>query len=371
MKIVADGMIPLLEEFFGDLGDIVRLEGRNMQAADLVDADVLLVRSITRVDAALLAGSRVRFVGTATIGTDHVDRDWLAAHGVGFASAPGCNAVAVAEYVMTVIALHARGQGREIAGLRLGVVGLGQVGSRLAAMAAGCGLQVAACDPLLPADAWPAGVQHQSLDELCGGVDVLSLHVPLSTEGPHATFHLLGPERLARCRGLLVNTSRGPVVDNRALRGRLASDSLAAALDVWEDEPAIDTGLVAACWLGTPHIAGHSREGKWRGTAMLSDACRAWLGLPSGPQLAQVVGGDGPAPRAWPGSLATLLDSLTGVGRDDAALRALAAATEPLAAGFDRLRRERPERREFFNYRVGGVPDTLAPAVRALGFSSG
>lgn len=371
MKIVADGMIPLLEPFFADLGDIVKVDGRGLRAADVADADVLLVRSITQVDAALLAGSRVRFVGTATIGTDHVDRAWLAARSVGFANAPGCNAVAVAEYVMTVLALHAREQGRDLAGLRLGVVGLGQVGSRLAAMAAGCGLQVEACDPLLPAAAWPAGLRHRALDDLCGQVDALSLHVPLSTQGPAATLHLFGATRLARCRGLLVNTSRGPVVDNDALAGRLAAGGLAAALDVWEGEPAIDTRVLAACRLGTPHIAGHSREGKWRGTAMLSEACRAWLGLPPGPQLAQVVGGDGPVSLAWPGSLAALLDSLTGVSCDDAALRALAAGTEPLAAGFDRLRRERPERREFFNYRVEGQPDALAPALRALGFSGG
>lgn len=370
MLIVADENIPILEDFFGDLGEIRRYPGRSLSARETAGADLLLVRSVTRVDAALLGNHRPRFIGSATIGTDHVDTSFLAAAGIPFASAPGCNARAVAEYVATVLVLDTP----DPAGQCLGLVGCGNVGRAVAALAAVLGWRVLACDPLLPADAWPSGVEPVSLDALLDAADVLSLHVPLTDAGPAPTRHLLGRSRLVGGRWrLLLNTSRGPVVDNAALQQLLREQSgRRAVLDVWEDEPRVPGALLARTWLGTPHIAGYSSEGKWRGTGQVYDAACAALGMAPRRTLDGILRarGDAPAELAWPGSLGKLLSTCCPILADDARLRS--AATEHgdvPPAMFDRLRREYPERREFGHYRVrlpaAGGAQTTTPQVTA------
>lgn len=362
MLIVADENMPLLDEFFAGLGEIRRLPGRAMTAADVADADLLLVRSVTRVDAALLARAAPRFVGTATIGTDHVDTGWLAARGIPFAAAPGCNAVAVAEYVCTVLALHAARSGRELAGQCLGVIGCGNVGRAVVPRAQALGLQVVVCDPLLPRDALPAGATLLDLDTLLARADILTLHVPLTRGGDAPTWHLLDEARLRAGRWqLLVNTARGPVVDNAALDTLLAREpSRRAVLDVWEDEPAVPPALLSRCWLGTPHIAGYSVEGKWRGTEQVYRAACSALGIAPRVSLADIRARAGDAPRevAWPGSLASLLATCCDVRGDDTRLRAVVSGDAgETALAFDRLRRHYAERREFSAYRVHGVAD--------------
>lgn len=367
MLIVADENIPLLDEFFGDLGEVRRYPGRTLQSGQVQGADMLLVRSVSRIDAGLLGTTRPSFIGSATIGTDHVDLQWLAANGIPFAAAPGCNARAVAEYVVTALAGFADESGRPLAGLRLGIVGCGHVGSQVLGLAGALGLQVAACDPLLPPGSRPAGAVFMMLDELLAWADVVSLHVPLTRAGPASTWHLLDAGRLHRGRWeLLINTSRGAVVDNAALADCLRHGGVRRALlDVWEQEPRVPAGLLAACWRGTPHIAGYSNEGKWRGTAMLATAARRALGLSPGRSLDAVLDacGDKPATVAWPGSLSVLLDNCCPLSRDDAALRGAVTGGEVTAAAFDRLRRDYPGRREFMHYRVSGVPgaETATP----------
>lgn len=369
MLIVADENMPLLEEFFAGLGEIRRLPGRAMTAADVADADLLLVRSVTRVDAALLARATPRFVGTATIGTDHVDTCWLAERGIPFAAAPGCNAVAVAEYVCTVLALHADRSGRELAGQCLGVIGCGNVGRAVVPRAQALGLQVVVCDPLLPRDTVPAGVTMLDLDALLARADILTLHVPFTRGGDAPTWHLLDEARLSAGRWqLLLNTARGPVVDNAALHALLAREpSRRVVLDVWEDEPAVPPALLSRCWLGTPHIAGYSLEGKWRGTEQVYRAACSALGIAPRISLADIRARAGDAPRelAWPGTLAGLLATCCDVRGDDARLRTVVSGdARDTAVAFDRLRRHYAERREFASYRVRGIAAGAAVAQK-------
>ncbi|KXS48672.1 MAG: erythronate-4-phosphate dehydrogenase, partial [Marinobacter sp. T13-3] len=283
MLIVADENIPLLESFFTDIGEIRRVAGRHMTADDVRDADVLLVRSVTPVGPELLEGSRVRFVGTATIGTDHVDVDWLKEQGIGFSAAPGCNANSVVEYVLSVLSLHAErcglADGNE---LSVGIVGVGNVGGCLARRLQRLGFKVLLCDPPRAEAEGAEGPEFASLEEVLK-CDVISLHTPLTREGSHPTYHMLDESRLSQLisNQLLINSGRGEVIDNQALKARLTQDNApSVALDVWENEPGIDPELVDAVWLATPHIAGYSLEGKVRGTEMIYQALSHYLGLP-------------------------------------------------------------------------------------------
>lgn len=370
MRIVADENIPLLDEFFGDWGEIRRVAGRTMSAADVADADLLLVRSVTRVDAQLLSLARPRFVGSATIGTDHVDLDWLARHGIPFAAAPGCNARAVAEYVATVLVLFAERSGSALYGRRLGVVGCGNVGRAVVAMGKALGMDVAVCDPLLAPDALPAGVTALSFDALADWAEVLTLHVPITVAGLAPTHHLVDGEHLANGRwSLLINTSRGAVIDNAALHAWLGADaSRIAVLDVWEREPVVPASLLERVWLGTPHIAGYSSEGKWRGTEMVYRAACAALGRRAERSLATVLAaaGDAIQPIPWPGSLGALLATCCPVLADTSRMRAAVGVDACVpAAAFDRLRRDYPERREFGHYVVSGLAGKSLPGSSA------
>lgn len=373
MLIVADENMPLLDEFFGGMGTVRRVAGRALAATDLVGADVLLVRSVTSVDAALLGVSTPRFVGSATIGTDHVDLPLLAMRGIPFAASPGCNAVAVGEYVATVLALFAAREGIATASLRMGVVGCGHVGRAVVARGQALGLDVAVCDPLLTAATLPAGVSARPLDDLLAWADIISLHVPLTHTGPAPTWHLLDQARLATGRWrLLINSARGPVVDNHALMSLPAEHpERRVVLDVWEAEPAVPAALLARIWLGTPHVAGYSLEGKWRGTEMVYQAaCRA-LGIAPAVTLATILQAqnDKPERLAWAGSLVATLAACCDVPGDDARLRAAVTGDGVATAqAFDRLRREYPQRREFSHYVVAGAPQSAIGLLAALGF---
>jgi erythronate-4-phosphate dehydrogenase len=372
MHIVADENIPLLDEFFAAFGSIRRLPGRAITAADVRDADLLLVRSVTRVDRALLEGSRVRFVGTCTIGTDHLDLDYFAAAGIAWSSAPGCNARGVVDYVLGSVLTLAEREGVDPATRSYGVVGAGQVGGRLVELLRGLGWQVLVCDP--PRQAAEGG-DFVDLESIVADCDVISLHTPLDV----GTRHLFDAARLAALKpgAWLINASRGAVLDNAALRQLLPQrPDLKAVLDVWEGEPQADVELAALCQLATPHIAGYSLDGKLRGTAQIYQACCRALGLPEqvslddllpAPWLSEVTL-DGGADPAW--ALASLCRAVYDPRRDDADFRrSLIGDAEARRAGFDRLRKHYPMRRELDGLRVrlqGEAPE-LAALVRALG----
>lgn len=378
MLIVADENIPLLDSFFDDIGEVRRVSGRGMSPEDVQDADVLLVRSVTRVDRDLLEGSRVKFVGTATIGTDHVDVPWLESRGIAFCAAPGCNANSVAEYVLSVVSLHIEKKGlKDWADLSVGIVGAGNVGSELARKLDWLDCTVKLCDP--PRAALEGEEGFVSLDEALA-CDVITLHTPLTRDGEHATYHLLDARRLQGLRAdqLLINSGRGEVVDGRALLDRLdEANPPTVVLDVWEQEPRISPELVDRVWIATPHIAGYSLEGKVQGTEMIYQGLCRFLGLPVRKKAGQFL----PEPALSKLSFTSAASewSATTVAMrscydprmDDSRLRlTMDREARERGGAFDRLRRDYPVRREFSSVKIQlkGTSKSLQDTFRALGF---
>ena len=376
MLIVADENIPLLDAFFQGFGEIRRVPGRSIDRATVEQADVLLVRSVTNVNRALLEGSKVRFVGTCTIGTDHLDLDYFQRAGIQWSSAPGCNARGVVDYVLGSLQTLAEIEGADLNQRTYGVVGAGEVGGRLVKVLKGLGWNVLVCDP--PRQIAEDG-DYVSLEQIIEQCDVISLHTPLTKSGNGSTWHLFDRERLNRLKpgAWLINASRGPVVDNAALRDVLLSrEDLQAVLDVWEGEPEVDVDLADLCVLATPHIAGYSLDGKQRGTAQIHQAFCAHLGqapaielsdlLPP-PWLAEVHLNASTDP-AW--ALATLCRSVYDPRRDDADFRrSLVGTVDEQRKAFDLLRKHYPERREIdgLKVRIHGQSALLSGIVEALG----
>lgn len=379
MLIVADENIPLVESFFGDIGDIRRVPGRTLAAADVKDADILLVRSVTRVNRELLADSRVRFVGTCTIGTDHIDQQWLKSAGITFAAAPGCNANSVAEYVLSIISLRAEKLCvDDWTELSVGIVGVGNVGGELAHKLDRLGFDPVLCDPPR-AGASEDEEAFASLDEALR-CDIVTLHTPLVQDGSHPTFHLLDHARLAGLTGdqLLINTSRGEVIETTALVERLSQPNApAVALDVWENEPKINPELAELAWLVTPHVAGYSLEGKVQGTEIIYQALSRFMGLPVRKKSGQYL----PEPALSKLSFTSAADELDAANiairaccdprRDDARFRrSLALPADERGQAFDRLRRNYPVRREFSSLKIQlkGTSKSAQDTFRSLGF---
>ncbi len=372
MRLVADENIPLLDEFFAGFGDIRRLPGRAIDRAAVVDADVLLVRSVTRVDRTLLQGAPVKFVGTCTIGTDHLDLDYFQQAAIAWASAPGCNARGVVDYVLGSLLVLAEEQGVDLASRTYGIVGAGQVGGRLLEVLRGLGLRVLVCDP--PRQAAEGG-DFVGLEQLIAECDVISLHTPLDREGAHPTHHLFDAARLAQLKTgtWLINASRGAVVANAALRELLGRRlDLRVVLDVWEGEPQVDVALAGLCRIATPHIAGYSLDGKLRGTAQIYQALCRHLGcaetqtldaLMPAPWLSDLTL-SGAADPAW--ALATLCRAVYDPRRDDADFRrSLQGDEASRRLAFDGLRKHYPMRREIDGLRVA-VQGEAAPQLRQI-----
>ena len=352
MKIIADENIPCVEQAFASLGDVSLVSGRGMQPQQVRDADILLVRSVTRVDASLLEGSSVRFVGSATIGFDHVDRHYLQQQQIGFATAPGSNATSAAEYVVSVLMALSEQQGFDLAGKTVGIIGCGNVGSRVHQKLSALGMNCRVNDPPLQ-----AGGGHDdfvSLNEVLQA-DIVTVHVPLTTNGPHPTFHLVNEVFLDSLKpaAIFINTSRGAVADNRALDALLARrNELSVVLDVWEDEPAISASLLQQVDLGTPHIAGYSYDGKLRGTEMIYRAVCDYFAQPvqwqAADELQRVASIDMRSREAGSALARAAVLGAYDVRQDDARLRAtLSLPAAERASAFDRLRKDYPVRREF------------------------
>ncbi|WP_455924753.1 4-phosphoerythronate dehydrogenase PdxB [Pseudomonas putida] len=377
MLIVADENIPLLEEFFAGFGEIRRVHGRKVDAEAVRDADVLLVRSITKVDRALLAGSNVRFVGTCTIGTDHLDLDYFTEAGIRWSSAPGCNARGVVDYVLSALVTLAELEGVPLAHRSYGVVGAGQVGSRLIRVLRDLGWDVKVCDPVRQA---AEGGDYVSLDTLIEECDVISLHTPLNKGGSHPTWHLLDAGRLARVKPgtWLINAARGPVIDNLALKDLLIErEDVQAVLDVWEHEPSVDGELADLCVLATPHIAGYSLDGRQRGTAQIYQAYCAFRGEPPVVQLSDLL------PPRWLSevalggladpalAMAMLCRAVYDPRQDDANFRrSLTDNDSQQRQAFDALRKQYPTSRreiEGLRVRMDGYSPDLRRLVAALG----
>ncbi|AMB85723.1 erythronate-4-phosphate dehydrogenase [Pseudomonas agarici] len=376
MLIVADENIPLIDAFFAGFGEIRRLPGRAIDRAAVAEADVLLVRSVTPVSRELLEGSAVRFVGTCTIGTDHLDLDYFQEAAIHWSSAPGCNARGVVDYVLGSLLTLAEIEGAELSRRTYGVIGAGEVGGRLIKVLRGLGWKVLVCDP--PRQAVEGG-DYVELEQIIEQCDVISLHTPLTRSGAMSTWHLLDRQRLEQLKPgtWLINAARGPVVDNAALRDVLLErEDLQAVLDVWEAEPQVDIELAELCVLGSPHIAGYSLDGKQRGTAQIYQAYCAFIDqapvvslddlLPK-PALAQITL-DADTDPAW--AMAMICRAVYDPRRDDADFRrSLTGNVAAQRVAFDLLRKHYPERREIegLSVKINGESVALRQMVLALG----
>ena len=290
MKIVIDDKIPYIREKLALLADdVVALPGVEIGTDDVRDADALIVRTRTRCDERLLKGSRVQFVATATIGFDHIDTDYMRRAGIQWTNCPGCNSGSVAQYVECSLLLLEREKGVPLRGATIGIVGCGHVGSKVKAVAERLGMRVLVCDPPLETKNEKRKTKNASpltfvpLDVIEREADIITFHVPLSKEGPLATYHMADRaffQRLMRVP-YIINTSRGEVVAGEALLEALQNGLVRdAVIDVWENEPALSIPLLQRVFIGTPHIAGYSADGKVNADNMVIDALCRHFGLP-------------------------------------------------------------------------------------------
>ncbi|MHA7817399.1 MAG: 4-phosphoerythronate dehydrogenase [Pseudohaliea sp.] len=368
MRIVCDENMPGLESLAAAGATLRTLPGRAISRGDLRDADALLVRSVTRVDAALLDATPVRFVGTATSGTDHIDCSALERRGVTFAAAAGANANAVAEYVLAVLASLEDPLAELLAGARVGIVGYGHVGRCLGARLDALGIRWCATDPWLPEGAIP----YSATPGEVLACRVLTLHCSLTTRAPWPSRHLIDERALRRLApgALLINASRGPVVDNTALAAWLEGGRGRGVLDVWEAEPEVPAPLLDRVSLGTPHIAGYSLEARLAGTQRVVAAMDKALGTAFAGALAPPPAATLPLPESKERGelLRDLLLARYQPRDDDRRLReALADAGTDRGAAFDRLRRDYPLRRELAGNPVRGGSAEARAIARALG----
>lgn len=374
MKIVADENIIFLDRFFDSLGTVETYPGREIAPEHCQDADVLLVRSVTRVDESLLAGSRVRFVGSCTIGTDHIDLDYLAASNISFSNAPGSNANSVVEYLLSCLSILTETHGFNWDAHKIGIIGFGNVGSLLAKRLTKLGIEWLACDPFRDED------HLVSLDEVLA-CDLITLHVPLTMDGPHPTRYLFDEQRLSSLKDsqILINTSRGDVIDNQALLAKLEQQPrFTCILDVWENEPAINPDLAKKVFLGSPHIAGYSFDGKVAGTEMIYQSLCQNMGLPARHKAGQFLE-EAPLSKMaftsmadpdW--SLHTAIRACFDVRHDHSLLRSsLDLDDAGRAEAFDRFRKNYRCRREFSGVRIQlkSAGSDLNRKFRALGFN--
>jgi erythronate-4-phosphate dehydrogenase len=353
MNIVADANIPFVEKAFSQFGKVRIVSGREINRALVKDADMLLVRSVTRVDKSLLENTSVKFVGTATIGIDHIDTAYLSERGIAFASAPGSNAQSVAEYVACALVHVYQGNLATLSGKVLGIIGRGNVGSRVLRIGHALGMRCLVNDP--PLQQSTGGGGFVPLDEIVSDADIITLHVPLTDSGAYPTVSMVDEEFIEKLRpsAMIINTSRGRVINEKALLSRRRRVG-AVVLDVWENEPAINFKTLAQADIATPHIAGYSYDGKVRGARMLYEAAAAIF--KNARRWSEAVSEKGSVEeiidiRGARRSLACALSAAYPIMEDDARLRKIVDQEQPKVY-FDELRKKYPKRLEFEHYVV-------------------
>jgi len=277
-NIVAGENIPYIKEAFEGLGNLTILPGRSITSADLKDTNILLIRSITQVDEGLLKGTPVEFVASASAGTDHMDTAYLNERNIGFASAAGSNANSVAEYIMAALLHLGKQEDFPLLGKTIGIIGVGNIGKLVKQKAEVLGMRPILNDPLLDET---GQIDHRPSEETLG-CDVVTLHTPLTTDGPYPTYHLLNEQtfKWLKPSAVFINAARGEVTDTPALLDAITHQRIGPTIiDVWEHEPEINWNLFQTVTLGTPHIAGHSLDGKANGTFMIYTALCEHLGI--------------------------------------------------------------------------------------------
>ncbi len=281
MKIIIDNKIPFIKGVLEPFAKVIYLEGSKICNSDLTDADALIVRTRTRVNRSLLDGTKVKFVGTATIGTDHIDTIYCDSNGIDWRSAPGCNSESVMQYVLASLSLLANRYNLTLKEKTIGIIGVGNVGSKVADACEILGMTVLRNDP--PRERREGKRHYSSLEYLVPNSDIISLHVPLINESRLSTFHMVNSDFLSKIkRGcIIINTSRGPIIKEESLIENIHSNHLkGSVLDVWENEPDINYELVQLADIATPHIAGYSVDGKANGTRMIINQLAHFFNLP-------------------------------------------------------------------------------------------
>lgn len=347
MKIIADENLAFTDYFFAEFAEIQHKAGRTLTHTDVQEADALLVRSVTKVNHALIDKTKIQFVGSATIGTDHLDIQALEQQHIAWSNAAGCNAQAVAEYVITALLHLDINLLEKNKTFTLAIVGLGNVGSRLAVMAQLLGWNVIGYDPYVQLE----NIENVSFDNLLKRADAISIHVPLTTSGDFPTQHLFNDAAFAAMKlsTILINSARGPVIQQSALIANIEKTQRQVVLDVFEFEPEISTQLLDLLALATPHIAGYSLEGKARGTQMIYEAfCNTFkyqISKRFESQLPQVE----PyfEQKDLKTALKQYLTQIYNIAEDDAQLRACVQNGKVEQKAFDLLRKNYPLRREW------------------------
>ncbi len=372
MKIVVDKNIPFIHGVLEPHAEVIYLPGSQITRADVMDADALIVRTRTQCDAALLEGTSVRFIATATIGHDHIDADFCAAHNIAWTNAAGCNSSSVHQYIACALTHLAVKLNFSLSSRTVGIVGVGNVGTKVASLCRALGMRVLLNDP--PRARAEGSSDFVPFETLVKQSDIITFHVPLNDGGEDNTFHLADARffSMVTPAQILINSSRGEVVDTKLLSETIRRGGLAACvIDVWEKEPNIDINLLNRIDIGTPHIAGYSADGKAHGTAMSVNAVSAFFNLGIPQWFPDTV----PAP-AQP--LITIdCEHLT---RQDVVRRAvrhtydICADDERLRhspSTFEKQRAEYPLRREFSSYTVEllHANSSMESSLQALGFT--
>ena len=351
LRIVADENMPNVEAWFSTVSnDIERKPGRTLTASELQNTDILLVRSITQVNESLLAGTNVKFVGSATIGTDHVDQSYLKSQNIPFHYAPGCNAQSVADWLLAVFSRLHIDHDLHWWQKTIAIVGVGNVGTTVVETLKRFGCRLLVCDPLK----YEAGLlpEHLPLEVVLAAADIVCLHTPHTKVGEHATHWMIGQPQLdlLKPNAWLINAGRGPVCQRNPLLNQAAKGLLNVVLDVWPEEPTVDGELLEAVALASPHVAGYSLEGKFKGTEMLAQAVAKQFklsellppSLPAGLCInAELYRQD--SIEKWASELVL---AVYDPARDTSTMRA--SLVQGVIAGgmFDLLRKEYPTRRE-------------------------
>ncbi len=378
LKIVADGGIRFVREYFSSIGEVKLVPGLDITPEIVRDADVLVVRTITPVNAELLAGSRVSFAATSTAGFDHLDLKYLHEHNIGFACGPGSNANSVAEYVVTVLLETAGKGGFSLQDKSIGVIGVGNIGGNMARKAAGLGMKVYLNDP--PLRRQTGDTRYLPLEKLFD-CDFITLHTPLTREGTDKTFHLADEKFFKSLKPgcMFINTARGAVTDTTALKAAINAGKLkAVVIDVWENEPDIDTELLGMVDIGTPHIAGYSLDGKLKAVVIVYiKACEhfgieqeytfeSFLPEPDLPQLR--INGKG---RADETVLLEAVRKVYDIREDHRQLQViLDKPAEKRVEYFEELRSDYHIRREFHSTQIilDGAAQSAADKFAGIGF---
>jgi len=356
MNLIIDENIAFAKEAFSHFGKVILVDGRTLTNKNVEDADVLIIRSITKVDEHLLQNSKIKFVGTATIGTDHIDLEYLKKSNIFFTDAKGCNADSVAEYVFTALLKIVAPKNISLNGKTIGVVGIGNIGSKVVRLAESLGMKVLKNDP--PLERQGIGQNYMSLNEILQA-DIITLHVPFTLEGVDKTFHLLNEINLKQISkdAIIINTSRGGVIDNSALLSETQKKEFKLVLDVWENEPSISIGLLEKTEIATPHIAGYSFEGKVNGTKIIYDSLCNFLKIKSSWQPGLPVIKNNHLKlidaEADDKKLYELFSSVYDIESDSLRFKEITELNQnEQATYFDFLRKSYPMRREFGNFTV-------------------